>query len=75
MPRVIFQFKKIINYERPDIIDTYLIHSNIFGRVFGRIFGIKKVISSIRNDYSDLKILNILFIKKVKTTKEGKDEH
>ena len=57
---VILKFRKIIKKEKPDIIDTYLIHSNIFGRIFGRMFGVKKIISSVRNDYSDLPFLNFI---------------
>ncbi len=60
LPLVIWRFKKIIKKERPDIIDTYLIHSNIFGRIFGKIFGIKKIISSVRNDYTSLKLLSFI---------------
>jgi glycosyltransferase involved in cell wall biosynthesis len=59
-PFIIFKFRKIIKKEKPDILDTYLIHANIFGRIFGRIFGIKKIVNSVRNDYSDLKLLNFL---------------
>lgn len=60
LPLVLIKFFKIIIKENPDILDTYLIHSNLFGRVFGRIFGIKKIISSIRSDYSDFKILKFI---------------
>ena len=57
---MIFRIGKILKKEKPDIVDTYLIHSNIFGRLLGRLFGVKKNISSIRNDYSDLRLLNFL---------------
>lgn len=57
---VIIRFRKIIKKENPDILDTYLIHSNLFGRFFGRLFGVKKIIASIRNDYSEFKILNFI---------------
>ncbi|MGM5485234.1 MAG: glycosyltransferase [Nanobdellota archaeon] len=56
----ILQFRKIIVNEKPDVLDTYLIHANIFGRIFGRMFGVKKIVNSVRNDYSDLKVLNFL---------------
>ncbi|MFC1754977.1 glycosyltransferase, partial [Thermoproteota archaeon] len=57
---VINKFKKILKKEKPDILDTYLIHANIFGRLFGRVGNVKKIISSVRNDYSDLKLMNWL---------------
>ena len=56
----ILKFRKIIKKEKPDIIDSYLIHSNLFGRIFGKMFGVKKIISSIRSDYSDFKLLKFL---------------
>ena len=57
IPLVILRFRKIIRTEKPSIIDTYLIHSNLFGRIFGKILGIERVISSIRSDYSEFRIL------------------
>jgi len=56
----IIKFKKIIKEEKPDILDTYLIHANLFGRFFGRWYGVKKIVNSVRNDYSDLRVLNYL---------------
>ncbi len=47
-PRVIWEFRKIIKEFQPEIIETYLIHADIFGRVWGRIFGVKKIICSHR---------------------------
>jgi glycosyltransferase involved in cell wall biosynthesis len=47
-PRVIFNFRKIVKEFHPDIIETYLIHSDIFGRIWGRIFGVKKILCSHR---------------------------
>ncbi|MFX1256857.1 MAG: glycosyltransferase [Promethearchaeota archaeon] len=60
LPMVIFKFKKIIKSEKPDIIDSYLIYANLFGRIFGKIFGIKRNISSIRSDYARFKLLRFL---------------
>ncbi|MBW3019689.1 glycosyltransferase [Candidatus Woesearchaeota archaeon] len=57
---VVLRFRKIIKMEKPTVLDTYLIHANLFGRIFGKLFGIKKIISSVRNDYSDLKFMNFL---------------
>lgn len=44
--KIILKFKKIINEFKPDILLTYLIHADLFGRIFGRIFGIKKIVCS-----------------------------
>lgn len=60
LPLILLRFRKIIKKEKPDIIDTYLIHSNLFGRIFGRLFGVKNIISFVRSDYSDFKLLNFL---------------
>ncbi|MFP4645139.1 MAG: glycosyltransferase, partial [Candidatus Woesearchaeota archaeon] len=57
---VIWRFRKVLRREKPDVIDTYLIHANLFGRVFGRMFGVRKIVNSVRNDHSDLKVLNFL---------------
>ncbi len=57
---VIFRFRRIIKKERPDVLDTYLIHANLFGRIFGRLFGVKRIVNSVRNDYSDLRLLNFV---------------
>lgn len=57
---VINRFRNILQKEKPDILDSYLIHSNLFGRIFGKLFGIKKVISSVRNDYSTFRFLSFL---------------
>ncbi|MFW9971988.1 MAG: glycosyltransferase [Candidatus Odinarchaeota archaeon] len=57
---VINQFRIIILKEKPNIIDSYLIHSNLFARIFGKLFGINKIINSVRNDYSSFKFLSFL---------------
>lgn len=44
----ILMFRGIVKRERPDLISTWLLHADIFGRIFGRIFGVKKIISNIR---------------------------
>lgn len=44
----ILKFKKVIKEEKPDLLITYLIHADLFGRIFGKMFGIKKVICSQR---------------------------
>lgn len=45
---IISRFRDIIREFRPDILVTYLIHADLFGRIFGRIFGIKKIICNQR---------------------------
>jgi len=44
----ILKFKKIAKEFRPDVLITYLIHADLFGRIFGRLFGIKTIICSQR---------------------------
>ncbi|MBW2978001.1 glycosyltransferase [Candidatus Woesearchaeota archaeon] len=56
----ILRFRKVVKKERPDILNTYLIHSNLFGRIFGRLFGVKKIICSVRNKHIDKPFLNFL---------------
>ena len=48
IPFLPLRFKKIINQFSPDILVTYLIHADLFGRIFGRFFGIQKIICSQR---------------------------
>src|SRR6185369_9251614 len=57
---IIFRFGKIIKEFEPDILVTYLIHADLFGRVFGRIFGIKKIICSVRVKLIQWKYLPLL---------------
>lgn len=45
---VILRFRKIVKEFAPDILVTYLIHADLFGRIFGRIFGVKKIVCSQR---------------------------
>lgn len=47
-PFVILKFRKIVKEFKPDIIETYLIHSDLFGRIWGRFFGVKKIICNHR---------------------------
>jgi len=46
--QAIWRFKKIVEKEKPDILITYLIHADLFGRIFGKLFGIKKIVCSKR---------------------------
>lgn len=45
---VIYRFYKVVRKIQPDILVTYLIHADLYGRVFGRLFNIKKIVSSKR---------------------------
>lgn len=47
-PFVIYKFRKILKDFRPETVETYLIHSDLFGRVWGRIFGVKKIVCNHR---------------------------
>jgi len=46
--RSILLFRRIIKDFKPNILVTYLIHSDLFGRIFGRTFGIQEIICSQR---------------------------
>jgi len=56
-PQIIWEFYKIIKKEKPDILITYLIHADFFGRIFGKLFGVKKIICSLRNKHFNKKFL------------------
>lgn len=45
---VIKRFYLIVKKIDPEILVTYLIHADLYGRFFGKLFGIKKIISSKR---------------------------
>ncbi len=45
---VIKRFYTVIKKIKPDVLTTYLIHADLYGRFFGKLFGIKKIISSKR---------------------------
>ena len=58
-PLELIKLIKIFKKEKPEIIDTYLIHSNLIGRFIGKFLGIK-VLNSVRNNYSYSKIYSNL---------------
>jgi len=45
---LVSDFKKVVKHEKPDLLITYLMHADLFGRFFGRLFGVKKIICSKR---------------------------
>lgn len=44
LPLVLFRLFKYLKKERPEILVTYLIHADLFGRIIGRVAGVKKII-------------------------------
>lgn len=46
--RIIKRFKTLVKTFQPDILITYLIHADLFGRIFGRIWKIPTIISFVR---------------------------
>lgn len=57
---IIWRFRKIIREFQPDILVTYLIHADLFGRIFGRIFRIKKIICNQRGKLLQWEFLRII---------------
>lgn len=57
---VIFRFKKVINDFKPDILVTYLIHADLFGRIFGRLLGIKTIVCSQRGSLLNWEWLRLI---------------
>lgn len=63
--RAALDFRKVIRLEKPDILVTYLLRADFFGRIFGKLFGVKKIICSILSTLNEKKhifwlILNTL---------------
>lgn len=56
-PLVVVKFGTVIRDFHPDLLVTYLIHADLFGRVFGKIFGVKKIICNQRGFYLNWKFL------------------
>lgn len=44
----LIRFYKIVKDFSPDILVTYLIHADLYGRILGKLFRIKKIVSSKR---------------------------
>ncbi|MCZ6538907.1 MAG: glycosyltransferase [Chloroflexi bacterium] len=45
---VAFRLRALLKQLRPDILHTYLLHSNVLGRIVGRLVGVPAIISSER---------------------------
>ncbi len=50
---VISRYKKVVKEYEPDIQVNYLIHADVFGRILAKKFGAGKVVSYIRNRYTN----------------------
>jgi glycosyltransferase involved in cell wall biosynthesis len=59
---IILRFRKLVKEFQPDILVTYLIHADLFGRILGRVLGIKKIICSVRVKLVQIKYLPFLFL-------------
>jgi glycosyltransferase involved in cell wall biosynthesis len=59
---VIGRFQTVVRDFHPDLLVTYLIHADLFGRVFGRIFGIKQIFCSVRVKLIQPKYLPLLML-------------
>lgn len=57
---VILRFRRVIKEFQPDILVTYLIHADLFGRIFGRLFGIKKIICNQRGKLLQWEFLRLV---------------
>ena len=42
------RFHKVVQDFSPDVLVTYLIHADLYGRILGKLFGIKKIVCSQR---------------------------
>ena len=49
-----FSLRKHLKKRKPDVVLTFLIHADIFGRITAKMAGVKKVICCVRNDYSTI---------------------
>lgn len=56
----VWKFRKVVKEFRPDILVTYLIHADLFGRVFGRLFGIRRIICNQRGKLLQWEFLRIV---------------
>lgn len=45
---VMWRFARVVRDFHPDILVTYLIHADLFGRVMGRLLGIRTIVASQR---------------------------
>lgn len=68
--RSVLRFRNIIKDFQPDLLVTYLIHADLFGRIFGHIFGIKRIACSQRGKLLQWEFLRLAdFLTKSLVTK------
>lgn len=48
LPKALIHFSKWIRYQQPDVLQTFLFHANLLGRIAGRLAGVPAVASAIR---------------------------
>lgn len=61
----IINFYRIVKTENPDLLITYLVQADFFGRIFGRIFGIKKICSFLRSSLDEPKYKRVFLLEKL----------
>lgn len=59
LPRIIFRFIRYTREIKPDVLATYLIHADLFGRIMGRLLGIKKIIAYLHGSLLQWEFLRI----------------
>ena len=60
--RIIGRFRDAVAHTNPDLVVTYLIHADLFGRILGKIFGVKQIFCSVRVKLVQAKYLPLLLI-------------
>jgi glycosyltransferase involved in cell wall biosynthesis len=60
--QVIKRFHKVVHKISPDLLVTYLIHADLFGRILGRLFGVPKIYCSVRAKLIQAKYLPLLLL-------------
>lgn len=77
----ILRFRRLAAEFKPDVLVTYLIHADLFGRICGRAFGIKRIVCYQRGSLLNWKFLRTfdrltksLVTKYIVQTKTAKEE-
>jgi glycosyltransferase involved in cell wall biosynthesis len=55
----LFKYKKVLNEVKPDIIQTWLYHADLFGGICSYIFGYRRIYWNIRNCNTSKKALKL----------------